>query len=240
MNEFYIENNIRTFADLLSNSTGKEAIAWLCRRYKKQDNLINIRNIEYLYYYDGQDDIPFYNIKTSLSDLPHLKDIMVSIILHSEAVFGKHFEFDELLTVLSPERPFTRIIKFDITPVGKPTWQPSDRWASRKPRDKYLAYKKHLQLLHNQTDFELPDKFKVTYFSPIAKSYSKKRKIALHNQPRKTKPDVSNCQKGLEDILLPDGDETIWDVRMITRYTIGNGDGTGGYILIEYGENNGK
>ena len=232
---FILQNNMRIFTDMLSATTGGESVNWLYGKMSKHDKLMDISSIQYMYYYDGQDDFPFYDKNTRMTKLPRLlSDMSTNVVLNSEKVFKKHFEFNELITIVAPDPPFTRLVKFDITPIGKPTWQKSDRWASRKPRNMYLAYKEHLSLLANQQDFVLPDKFKVTFFLPVAKSHSKNKKIALHNQPCHIKPDGSNMLKGLEDILLPDGDEAIWNVHIVKRYTIGNGDGTGGYIIIEY------
>ena len=85
---FILQNNMRIFTDLLSGTTGKESVNWLYRKISKYDKLIDISTIGYMYYYDGQDDFPFYDKNTRVTKLPRLlSDMSTNVVLNSEKVF---------------------------------------------------------------------------------------------------------------------------------------------------------
>jgi Holliday junction resolvase RusA-like endonuclease len=246
---FVFQNNFRIFADVLINrngdsllsKTGNESVEYIYKKLKKHSPLIDYTLVHYLYYQVFSSE--YHNPLTS-PDFGVLIDLSEKLVPLTEYMFHKHLSLEQLFTIWTPSQyqkgawdnpqQFDNIVMLPVTPIGKPTWQKSDRWSSRPARDKYLTYKDYLSLLARQKGFILPEIFKVTYFLPIKKSASKKQKILLHNTPCRIKPDASNMQKGVEDILLPDGDEAVYDVHMVKRFTIGNGDGTGGYIFIEY------
>lgn len=101
---------------------------------------------------------------------------------------------------------------FRITPLGKPRMVTSDKWKKRKCIEKYWAYKD--EILVQANGFILPDSnFRIVFYFPMPKSWSKKKKKEILNKPHKQKPDADNCLKAIQDILCKE-DKYIWDVRI--------------------------
>lgn len=101
---------------------------------------------------------------------------------------------------------------FKVTPIGKPRMVASDKWKKRKCVAKYWAYKD--EILSQLKGFVLPESnFRIVFYLPMPKSWSKKEKAAMMNKPHKQTPDADNCLKSLQDILCKE-DKGIWDVRI--------------------------
>lgn len=100
--------------------------------------------------------------------------------------------------------------KFDIIPVPKPRMTQSDKWNKRAVVLRYWAFKSDLsrQALHQ--GFELAPAFQVSFFLPMPKSWSKKKKAEMQLKPHQTTPDLDNLEKSLADSLLPNDDSGIW------------------------------
>lgn len=86
---------------------------------------------------------------------------------------------------------------FHIDPVPCPRPRVT-RWGAYYP-PKYTAYKEELTLLGHR--FKGGDKLMVTFFMPMAKSWSKKKKKEMDGMPHQQKPDLDNLCKGVMDCL---------------------------------------
>jgi len=100
--------------------------------------------------------------------------------------------------------------RFNITPIPKPRMTHADRRIPRPPVTRYWAFKDELNILAKQDGFELPDAFEVTFYLPMPKSWSKKKKAAMQGQPHQQVPDLDNLEKALLDSLLPGDDSGVW------------------------------
>ena len=101
---------------------------------------------------------------------------------------------------------------FNVIPMGKPRMNKADAWKKRPCVLKYWAYKDELLLQVGK--FVMPESdFRVVFYLPMPKSWSKKFKLTMINKPHKQKPDVDNLLKGLMDCLCKE-DKFIWDVRV--------------------------
>lgn len=92
-----------------------------------------------------------------------------------------------------------------IDPVPKPRMTVSDKWKKRPCVERYWAYKDLLRTF----DIQLPVPYKITFYLPMPKSWSKKKKDEHFGQPHLQKPDKDNLEKALLDGLL-DEDSHVW------------------------------
>jgi Holliday junction resolvase RusA-like endonuclease len=86
----------------------------------------------------------------------------------------------------------------------------SDRWRKRPAVLRYFDFKDKLLGLVSGT---LDSSFEVTFYMPMAKSWSPKKRAAMLGQPHQQKPDVDNLCKALMDCLCKE-DSHIYRVTM--------------------------
>ena len=88
----------------------------------------------------------------------------------------------------------------------------SDKWKKRPCVEKYWAYKDALN--SEVGKFRIPEaNFRVVFYLPMSKSWSKKKKASMINKPHKVRPDCDNLIKAFFDCLCKE-DNFIWDVRV--------------------------
>ena len=100
-------------------------------------------------------------------------------------------------------------MKYNITPVPKPRMTQCDKFTKRNCTSKYWAFKAECRL----RKVTVKNGQHVTFFIPMPKSWTKKKKAekvgTLHDQ----KPDVDNLCKALLDAVYDD-DSIIGDIRI--------------------------
>lgn len=106
-----------------------------------------------------------------------------------------------------------------ITPVGKPRMTQRDRWAKRPAVVRYYQFCDELRLKHPAA---LPPLLIVTFYLPMPKSWSKKKKAAYNGKPHQQKPDIDNLCKAVMDALAKD-DSYIWCVSAKKYWTDSDG-----------------
>lgn len=111
-------------------------------------------------------------------------------------------------------------VVFNLTPVAKPRMTQSDKWNPRPATAKYWGFKSQLCSLARRKGFELGESFRVTFYLPMPKSWSKAKRARMEGTKHNQKPDLSNCLKALEDSLLPDDDSGVWSVEMRKLWAI--------------------
>ena len=105
------------------------------------------------------------------------------------------------------------IYNFDVVPMGKPRMTRRDAWAKRPCVLKYWAYKDALVEQARAMNYSIdPGESIVLFHVPMAKSWSKKKKLEMHGTIHENKPDVDNLLKGFMDCLCPDGDQAIYAI----------------------------
>ena len=100
-----------------------------------------------------------------------------------------------------------------ITPCPAPRMVHSDRWKKRPPVMRYFAFKKHLQLLRPEVNW---DCLSIMFVLPMPKSWSEKKKKLHVGTPHKSRPDLDNLVKSFCDSLLGE-DSMIWRYGEITK-----------------------
>ncbi len=93
-------------------------------------------------------------------------------------------------------------IVIKINPVAKPRMTQSDKWKKRKCVLVYRAFCDELRL--QARNFELGGNYKICFYLPMPKSWSKKKKEYMKGTPHQQKPDLDNLIKSINDALLKD------------------------------------
>jgi Holliday junction resolvase RusA-like endonuclease len=87
-------------------------------------------------------------------------------------------------------------------PVPKPRMTRSDAWAGRDCVVRYFSFKDELVLEARRVGFVLGNGFRVIFYMPMPKSWSKKKQEAYYGKPHDQTPDIDNLLKAVMDSLL--------------------------------------
>lgn len=103
-----------------------------------------------------------------------------------------------------------KVTTYDITPVPKPRMTQRDKWKRRPVVLRYFAFKDQVR----DSGLTIPTSgCQVLFIMPMAKSWSKQKKLIMEGQAHEQKPDLDNLLKALGDALFDD-DSVIWDIRV--------------------------
>jgi len=104
-------------------------------------------------------------------------------------------------------------VKYNISPVPKPRMTRRDKWNPSKSAKRYFSFKDEIRLL----GMHLPaSNSHVIFTVKMPKSWPKKKRERMNNQPHTQTPDVDNFCKALMD-AVHDQDNFIFDIR-ISKY----------------------
>ena len=106
------------------------------------------------------------------------------------------------------------MLEVKINPVPKPRMTKSDRWKKRPCVVRYWDFKDKLK--EACKDIDIGDTLSVSFHIPTPKSWSKKKAAEMHLKPHKSKPDLDNLVKALQDALL-DEDSHIWKYKNVEK-----------------------
>ncbi len=97
---------------------------------------------------------------------------------------------------------------FHINPVGAPRMTRRDKWAKRLCVVRYFAYRNELV---KQARGWIPGVvLDVTFYLPMPKSWSNKKKSKFAGKPHQNKPDIDNLVKGFLDAFGED--KQVWSI----------------------------
>ena len=107
----------------------------------------------------------------------------------------------------------------EVAPFAKPRMTQRDRWAKRQIVIDYFAFRdtvkqeiERLLALQNNNDKNKSwEELDISFFIPMPKSWSKKKRSEMAGTPHKQRPDLDNYIKGLLDALLKE-DCKVWRV----------------------------
>jgi Holliday junction resolvase RusA-like endonuclease len=105
---------------------------------------------------------------------------------------------------------------WNITPMGAPRLNRFDAWKKRPRVLRYFAFRDAVavEMKRSETDWKNVDSLAVTFYIPMANSWSKKKKITMDGQPHKQKPDIDNLVKALLDSMFRGGDDCgVYNIR---------------------------
>jgi len=98
--------------------------------------------------------------------------------------------------------------EFNGDPVAKPRMTQADRWKKRPVVEKYWKFKDAIKKQAKDQAFTLGQAYKVRFTIALPKSMSMKQKKAMIGKPHKSRPDLDNLIKSLNDCLM-DEDSSI-------------------------------
>jgi len=107
--------------------------------------------------------------------------------------------------------------KYDIIPVPKPRMTKRDKWLSppRPAVSRYWSFKDRVREL----GISVPESGShLTFFLPMPKSWTKKKKALMDGCPHQQTPDKDNLEKALLDAIY-DQDCHVWDSRVTKRWS---------------------
>ena len=107
--------------------------------------------------------------------------------------------------------PSNGTITFHTLPVPKPRMTRADRWKKRPCVLRYYAFRDYIHKILTESGFRPGDAFRMDFYIPMPKSWSKKKKEEMKGNPHQQKPDIDNYEKGLLDALFTD-DSKVWKV----------------------------
>lgn len=112
------------------------------------------------------------------------------------------------------------------TPVAKPRMTKADTWKKRPVVEKYWKFKDNIKAQAKRQGFKLGQAYKVTFYLPLPKSMSMKRKQVMIGKPHKLRPDLDNLLKSLNDTLMEE-DSGVYYITAQKKWAIG------GKIIVE-------
>lgn len=99
--------------------------------------------------------------------------------------------------------------EFNIRPVPEPRMTQRDVWAPSKQVQRYYAYCNELRRQAKKLGYEISIPLSITFIIPMAKSWSKKKKLANNGQKHEQTPDLDNLIKAFKDALCK-SDAHVW------------------------------
>ena len=153
-----------------------------------------------------------------------------SIAMRSNRVNNERINMKQY-KLSSPEKKINSVtnkafVSF-VHPMGKPRMTQSDRWKHRKCVDNYFAYADEMRKQANDQKFVLGDRFTISFYIDMPKSWSQKKRDQMVLQPHQQKPDIDNLLKAVMDALKKDGDQSVFEVHAIKYWHVYGG------IIIE-------
>ena len=103
---------------------------------------------------------------------------------------------------------------YDITPVPKPRMTRRDKW---QQRDCVLRYRTFKDLVRYHKVFLPTANCHVTFYIPMPKSWSKKKRKEKNGTLHRQRPDWDNLGKALSDAVYGE-DACIADIRITKRW----------------------
>jgi Holliday junction resolvase RusA-like endonuclease len=99
---------------------------------------------------------------------------------------------------------------YNIVPIAKPRMTRRDKWL-KPPRPVVQEYWDFCDKCGREKIRLDPSGCRVTFFLPMPKSWSEKKRRAYRGMPHMATPDLDNLLKGLFDALY-EKDSIIWDI----------------------------
>lgn len=130
----------------------------------------------------------------------------------------------------------TGIYTFEVTPMGKPSFQKSDKWRIKDHSDpkrrqrsavgRWIETKEKMFKAAQKQGFVMPESgADIKFLLPMPAGWSRKKKEMMKNTPHKHKPDLDNLMKFL-------GDSICEEDSYIFNYTLSKFWHTTGKIII--------
>ena len=108
---------------------------------------------------------------------------------------------------------------YHITPVSKPRQTRSDKWKKRPCVMRYRTFADEVR----EAKIQIPASgCEVTFFIPMPKSWSQKKRIETSCMPHQQKPDIDNLLKALLDAVFSD-DSHVYEIKVRKVWSVSGG-----------------
>lgn len=101
---------------------------------------------------------------------------------------------------------------FKIEPIPKVRMTRGDRWKQRPCVIRYWQYKADLQHIALSNDYIMGDTLNLKFYITMPKSWSKRKRGIMNEQPHQAKPDIDNLVKAFMDCLSNE-DSNVWKIQ---------------------------
>ena len=115
---------------------------------------------------------------------------------------------------------------YAIDPVPKPRMTKSDKWKKRTCVMRYWEFKDKVKEL----EIHLQSPCKATFYIPMPKSWSKRKRAEFNGKPHLSRPDGDNLEKALFDSVFGE-DAQMWSFSWEKRWAE-----TGSIIIEKFPE----
>ena len=110
-------------------------------------------------------------------------------------------------------RKVERKMIYRIIPVSKPRQTRSDKWKQRPCVMRYRAFADACR----EAGMKIPEYgASITFYIPMPKSWSKKKKIDMNGAPHQSRPDLDNLLKSILDAVYAD-DSVVWQIKELKK-----------------------
>jgi len=89
-----------------------------------------------------------------------------------------------------------------VVPIGAPRMTKRDRWVIRPATTRYWAYRAVIQAHMNKNGWTVGTKLTITFYIPMAKTWSQKKKDIMNKMFHDQVPDTDNLIKAFLDSTL--------------------------------------
>ena len=102
---------------------------------------------------------------------------------------------------------------YRIVPVSKPRQTRSDKWKKRPCVMRYRAFADECRA----ANMKIPEAgASITFYIPMPKSWSEKKKIDMNGAPHQQRPDLDNLIKSVMDAVYAE-DSVVWHYRELKK-----------------------
>ena len=134
---------------------------------------------------------------------PYQKKTKIKKIKEKKIPFSPKTHFD----LLQQQSEIIELLRgeyhIDIVPIPKPRMTQRDSWKKRPVVMRYFSFVDEMKMKANLMGLStLPMEIKqIRYVLPMPKSWPKKERAIMNNQPHLPKPDMDNLRKALQDAI---------------------------------------
>lgn len=131
---------------------------------------------------------------------------------NTERMSGQERVVGTTQVIVNDLRKHLPIIRLNVPPMSAPRQSRRDSWS---PSPRVKRYREWKDLFRKECEvygWELGDTLDITFFIPMPKSWSKKKRLQMNSTPHKQKPDIDNLCKAVMDAHGKD-DGHVWKLR---------------------------
>lgn len=98
----------------------------------------------------------------------------------------------------------SKVVTFNVEPMGAPRMTQRDRWAQRQVVMRYFRFKDLVRAQAKKSGFELKPHLVISFYIMMPLSWSKKKRAIMNGELHDKKPDGDNLLKAFQDAFGED------------------------------------